>query len=215
MAATSLSVQAEMEALDAKLKTIDGSAVSIVIPLIDYGFTGSFDNAAISVRMSGDRRWSAIGPADEQQRSRLTGRVTIEEYTPFVIRGSFVAPLAEFLPSGFPDQPPVFTPRDTVTGSFTSVAPWLSDERTEIILDSQQQMADEIVNTLGVPADMIYSMKQDGTMPGGSSTGTGQGASSSGGSIEAGCSCECEMKPFADELCELFCEEEFAACRSE
>ena len=215
MAATSLSVQAEMEALDAKLKTIDGSAVSIVIPLIDYGFTGSFDNAAISVRMSGDRRWSAIGPADEQQRSRLTGRVTIEEYTPFVIRGSFVAPLAEFLPSGLPDQPPVFTPRDTVTGSFASVAPWLSDERTEIILDSQQQIADEIVNTLGVPADMIYSMKQDGTMPGGSSTGTGQGASSSGGSIEAGCSCECEMKPFADELCELFCEEEFAACRSE
>jgi hypothetical protein len=216
MAATSLSVEAEMEAFDAALKAIDGSAVSIVIPLIDYGFTGSFNNASISVRMSGERRWSAIGPADEQQRSRLTGRVTIEEYTPFVIRGSFVAPLAEFVPSGFPDQPPIFTPRDTITGSFTSVAPWLSDERTEIILDPQQQMADEIANTLGVPADMIYSMKQDGTMPGTPSAGAGSGASSgSGGSIQTGCSCECEMKPFADELCELFCEEEFAACKSQ
>jgi hypothetical protein len=215
MAATSLTVQAEMEALDATLKTIDGSAVSIAIPFIDYGFTGSFDNADISVRMSGDRRWSAIGPADEQQRSRLTGRVTIEEYSLFVIRGSFVAPLAEFVPSGSPDQPPIFTPRDTVTGSFTSVAPWLADERTELILGSQQQMADEIANTLGVPADMIYSMKQDGTMPGSSSTGTGQGGSPSGGSIQTGCSCECEMKPFADELCELFCEEEFAACKSQ
>jgi len=214
MATTSLSVQAEMEALDATLKTIDGSSVSIAIPLIDYGYTGTFSNAAISVRMSGDRRWSAIGPADEQQRTRLTGRVTIEEYTPFVIRGSFVAPLAEFVPSGIPDQPPIYTPRDTVTGSFSSVAPWLSDERTEIILDSQQQIADEIANTLGVPADMIYSMKQDGTMPGSSTTGTGQGGSTGGGSTQTGCSCECEMKPFADELCELFCEEEFAACES-
>jgi hypothetical protein len=96
------------------------------------------------------------------------------------------------------------------------VAPWLSDERTEIILDPQQQMADEIANTLGVPADMIYSMKQDGTMPGTPSAGAGSGASSgSGGSIQTGCSCECEMKPFADELCELFCEEEFAACKSQ
>jgi hypothetical protein len=46
------------------------------------------------------------------------------------------------VPSEFPVQPPVYQRRDTVTGTFTSVAPWLSDERATIINDSVEVMAD-------------------------------------------------------------------------
>lgn len=186
------------------IDSIDGSQVGIVIPLIDYGYSGTISNASIYVDMSGGRTWRAIGPPNAQDRTRLTGRVTIDEYSPFTIRGSFVAPLAEFVET-------VYTPRQTVSGTFTSVAPWLADERTEMLLDSVQDMADDIANTMGIPAGMIESMKQDGTFPGSTSTGTGSG-SSSANAVGKECTCECNMKLFADELCELMCEEEFAAC---
>ena len=186
------------------IDSIDGSQVGIAIPLIDYGYSGTIFNASIYVDMSGGRTWRAIGPPNAQYRTRLTGRVTIEEYSPFAIRGSFVAPLAEFVET-------VYTPRQTVSGTFTSVAPWLADERTEILLDSVQDMADDIANTMGIPAGMIESMKQDGTFPGSTSTGTGSG-SSSANAVGKECTCECNMKMFADELWELMCEEEFAAC---
>jgi hypothetical protein len=56
-------------------------------------------------------------------------------------------------------------------------------------------------------------MKQKGTIPGaGSASGAAAGFRSSGGVISLDCSCECTMREFADDLCELFCEEEFAAC---
>jgi hypothetical protein len=215
MSQTSLfDTEQTMKALQARVDAIDGSAVNIAIPLIDYGFSGSVPNAAISVKMSGGRSWRAFGPPDEQGRTRLTGTVTIEEFTPTVIRGSFTAPLAE-LEAG--EQGPIYRSRQTVTGTFTSVAPWQNDERVQILPDSTEQMADEIANTLGVPADVIYSMKQKGTLPGGSTApAAGAGTSSaSGGAIGGECSCECAMRKYADELCELFCEEEFAACKAQ
>lgn len=201
--------QQRMQHLDALIKNIDGSHVNIATPLFDYGQTPTFDNAYISVDMSGDRTWSAIGPPNQNGWSRLRGTVVIEEYTPFVLRGRFRAPLAEFVESGQPDQPPVYTPRQTVTGTFTSVAPWLSDERYTLLTDSTEQMADDIANTLGVPAGMINKMKQDGTMPGMPNYNPG---AASGGALASDCTCECSMRPQADELCEMLCEEEFALC---
>ena len=45
--------------------------------------------------------------------------------------------------------------------------------------------------------------------------GAPAGGSGGAGAITDGdCSCECDYRQFADELCELFCEEEFAACDS-
>jgi len=205
MAATSLDPGADMQALSDMLDSIDGNKVGIAIPLVDYGYSGTFSNAAISVGMSGGKTLRAIGPPDSDYRTELRGRVTIDEYTPFVIRGSFSAPLAEFVNT-------VYTPRETISDSFTSVAPWLSDERATIVLDSTQQMADEIANTMGVPAGMVQSMKEKGTMPESSPSGTGSSAGGSGGVVK--CTCECKMKPFADELCKLLCEDEFAACES-
>jgi hypothetical protein len=82
-------------------------------------------------------------------------------------------------------------------------------------------MAEDIVNSMGLPADMVYKMKQEGTLvPQGFSSSGSSGAApvsaGGGGGMSGGdCSCECGMREFADELCELFCEEEFAACATE
>ncbi|MEZ5552346.1 MAG: hypothetical protein R3E82_15790 [Pseudomonadales bacterium] len=206
MSATSLwDSQPVMQELVAQLDQIDGSNVSIAIPLIDYGFSGSFDNASIHVDMSGDRTFRAIGPPDASGWPPLTGQVTILEYTPFNLRGSFTAPLAEFVPSGS-DAPAIYVRRDTVHGTFNSVAPWQVDERVQTYIpDTQEEMAEDIANTLGV-----RRRPTPGT--GSSSSGDGSAGSSGSGQVIHDCTCECEMQPFADELCSLLCEEEFALC---
>ena len=81
-------------------------------------------------------------------------------------------------------------------------------------MESTGEMTDDIVNSLGLPADMVYKMRQEGTLvPQGSSTSGSSGPSTGGGGTIGGeCSCECASREFADDLCELFCEEEFAAC---
>lgn len=204
-----------MEYLDASLKQIDASQVSIAIPMIDYGYSGSFNNAAIQVTMAGDRKLSAIGPPDATGFSRLTGRVSIDEYSPVLVSGTFSAPLAEFLEPLSPDAPPRYVLRDTVSGSFRLIAPWLEDERVErLVLDTPEEMAYDIANTLGVSPDIIKKMQQDGAFNGqGGPSGGGGSGSGSGGTIETECTCECSMRESADELCALLCEEEFAECR--
>lgn len=202
-----------VQELTAVMEGIDGGDVNIAMPLVDYGYSGSFDRAAITVKMSGDRICSAIGPPDHNQRTPLTGKVTIEEYSPSVLIGSFVAPLVESVEG--PDGQGTYQSCGTVSGQFTSVAPFLEDERTAIINDSQEQMAEDIVNSLGVPANMAYKMKtDDGTLvpQGAGGSGSSPGSSSGGGMLGGDCSCECENRDSVDELCEFFCEEEFAAC---
>lgn len=213
MAQTSMwDTEPRMRALADVTDGIDGSQVAIAIPLIDYGFTGTIDNAAITVNMSGDKSYSAIGTPDESGWAPLIGSVTIEEYSPAVLIGSFSASLGELETS--PLGQPVRRSRGTVSGTFTSVAPYLADERSQIILDSNEQMADDIVNAMGLPADMIFSMKQDGSLINGAPPVPGSPGTSSGGVLQTGCSCECSMRAVADELCELFCEEEFEACEN-
>lgn len=196
------------------LEGIDGHSVSIAVPLFDYGQTPTFDNAAISVEMANKKTYSAIAPMDDTGMSPLTGKVSITEYSPFVIKGTFSAALAEYVAGSGPDSPPVYQSRGNVSGTFTSVAPWMGDERVTIIQDSHEQMADDIMNSLGVPAGMAQSMREDGTLPEsmGGSPGGSAGSSSGGAVGVPECTCECDMKPFADDLCELFCEDEFAAC---
>jgi hypothetical protein len=210
MAQTSMfDSQQRMEYLADTLETIDGSDVSITMPLVDYGYKGSFDRAAITVNMAGkDRSCTAITPSGETQMPRLAGRVTIEEYSPVVLIGSFVAPLVESVEGGG------YRSCGTVSGRFTSVAPFQNHEGTEIVMEGTEEMTDDIVNSLGLPADMVYKMRQEGTLvPQGSNTSGSSGPSTGGGGTIGGeCSCECASREFADDLCELFCEEEFAAC---
>ncbi|MAP94020.1 MAG: hypothetical protein CMK07_03620 [Ponticaulis sp.] len=113
-----------------------GSTVSIAIPFIDYGFTGSFSNAVIEV--NGGAGWGtlqAIGPRDAQiGRGRLfpkSGRVNILEFTPYILRGTYAADLTDLTKvdlSAFGDDTPLPIHR-SVSGSFIISAPWEGDPR--------------------------------------------------------------------------------------
>ncbi|HKJ17994.1 MAG TPA: hypothetical protein VJ984_11625 [Xanthomonadales bacterium] len=202
--------------MQAKISAIDGSSVSISTPLFDYGFSGSFSNALISVTMRNDERLSSRGAMDSNCRAPLTGQVTIEEYTPFIVRGSFSARVVDFgQPPENSCQAPI-TRSESVSGTFASVAPWREDERVVVMNDSEEVMREEIMNALGVPAGMANRLTEDGNPgsqdPGG--TGSSSGSSSGGGFLDPDCSCECENREAADELCEFFCEVEFAACEN-
>jgi hypothetical protein len=216
MAQTStFDTQSVVTELDAKLKAMDGSGVSIRTPMFDYGFSGAFDSAQITVTMKDEKQLSAIGPPNAEGWSRLTGKVTIEEYTPYILRGSFVAPLAEIVEG--PNGEGVYTRRETVTGTFTSVAPWQHDERVRIVYDSEEVMRQDIINALGVPAGIANALEEDGAAAAAGAaaqSGAAGGPSTGGGMLGGDCSCECEDRDAADELCEFFCEEEFAACDS-
>lgn len=201
-----------MGELKEKLESIDASSVSIMMPFIDYGFTGSIDNAMISTRVGGIHMQS-VGPPDQTQQTPLIGSVSIEEYTPMRIQGSYSAPLAYFEPSPGPDQPPIYKRGPTLTGTFNQVAPWLADGRVaHIQLQSQEEMADDIGNALGVPAATMRSLRQQGAIPGGAGPGAASNGGGSGGAVGGGCDCDCANKGKVDELCEFFCEEDFAAC---
>ena len=214
MSRTSMGDQtATLTYLDDHLDRIDASQVSIALPLIDYGFTGSFDNASITVAMSGERSLRTIGPPDASGRTPLTGQVTIEEYSPMQLRGSFSAPLAEFLPATSDATPPRYVRRETITGRFQIVAPWLADERVERLqLDSPEDIAYDIADTLGISPDAVQDMQQRG-MFNGQNRQPAAGSDNETFNLDGECTCECSMRTRADELCELLCEEEFAACR--
>lgn len=202
-----------MAELAEKLESIDASSVSIMMPFIDYGFTGSIDNAMISTTVGG-RHMQSVGPLDGTYQSPLIGSVSIEEYTPMRIRGSYTAPLAWFDPAPAPDQPPVYRRGPTLTGSFNQVAPWLEDSRVaRIQLQSQREMADDVGKALGVPAATMRSLRDQGAIPDGASPGApSSGGGGSGGAVSSGCQCDCANKGKVDELCEFYCEEQFAAC---
>jgi len=120
---------------------VDGSSITLVIPLIDYGFTGSFRNAAISMnRAFKDQHnslYQAIGPRDSLpgagQEFPLSGTVTIEEYTPWVLRGSFSAQMVDMAQSDLTVDDPVLTVIHALSGRFNVIGPWRGDDRARTL----------------------------------------------------------------------------------
>ena len=119
----------------------DGSSISIVIPLIDYGFTGSFGNASISMnRAHADTHGSvfeAVGPRDAMPGPGhgfpLSGQVTILEYTPWVLRGTFSAGMVDLAESDLSGDDPELQVIHNLSGNFNIIGPWRGDERAQVV----------------------------------------------------------------------------------
>lgn len=78
----------------------DGGVVDITIPQIQPGFTGTISNAHINVsKASGDKGgYRAIGPwvgSCKDGYRPSTGTVTIEEFSKYILRGTFSAQLVD------------------------------------------------------------------------------------------------------------------------
>lgn len=208
MSSSSPLSEAYIKELEARMDQIPGSKIQIAIPLVDYGFVGSFSNASISVSAPGDRTLRAIGPPDANRRTRLTGNVTIEEFSPTILRGTFSGLLAEIVQG--PDGRPVYTTRDTVQGNFVTVSPWTGDERIARPVQTRDEVLEDLANTLGLDPKTVKSLEDQGMIP---REDGSQGSGTAGTVKNAGeCSCACEDRHLANDLCEFFCEDEFAAC---
>jgi hypothetical protein len=102
----------------------------IIMPHFEYGFTGELDGVRITV--PGDDSWAALDPVPEYPSEPCiwntpNGRVRIEEFTPFILRGSYEAALVD---TKIPRNTRKCRTKDVVhslKGSFTVAAPWLSD----------------------------------------------------------------------------------------
>lgn len=211
-----------------------GSRISIRIPMVDYGFTGGFDNAVIEVSKADDDRhgYKAFGPrvyeGRRPHRRPPTGQVTILEYSPTVLRGSFRAGLVDEASPGSDDAPTIAT---RIEGEFIITSPWQGDPgfaldkgaaREALIQNMLQQSPlgtdamRELIRSSGAsPQALCDAGLDDGQLEAlGFATGCGPASSSSGGAVSTPCSCECDMRPEEEKnpACPLACRAAWAAC---
>lgn len=189
-----------------------GSQVILTIPQIDYGFTGSFSNAAIVVNSGdGGDPLQARGPADVQpgrgHRYPLSGRVTIEEFTPLVLRGTFSATLTRNPESvanrGPDDSLPV---AGDIEGMFIISAPWENDQSVKHLNAPDGESARRDLSEL-FPG--MTDVLAEADIP---EAGSGRnGVSGGSGSVTAGapyqrCDCSCGAIANLTPRCEPVCE---------
>lgn len=195
--------------LDAQRRAsaLDGSRIDLTFPLIDYGFTGVIEEAEVHFSRAQGGRLEAIGPTDAdpgpRRDMRPSGRVTIVEYTPEVLRGSFSADLVdptENLPGGL--QPSYAVVR-SVEGDFWIASPWREDERMEVgpSASLESDAVDDMVT-------VIPDLPPGASIPGAPAPAAGSDAPSPPASSPLGAigmgqmSCECSCAAF-DRLQEL------------
>lgn len=199
----------------------DGTSINLVIPLIDYGFTGSFGNAYITMnRANRDTHYSvyeSVGPRDAkpgpEKAFPLSGTVTIEEYTPWVLRGSFSAPMVDKAQSDMTADDPVLQVVHQLTGTFNVTGPWRGDRRAAVAQpdDPGRMVRQDLGSVFGT--SLGGEAPGSGTATGGRGPGTpGPSAGSGGGSL---CDCSCNVAASAPSDCQAACEGTFLACRGE
>ena len=193
-----------------------GSSVSIAIPLIDYGFTGSFSNASISMNRansdSHDSIYQAVGPRDSipgpGAEFPLSGKVTILEYTPWVMRGTFSAGMVDLAEADMSRDDPELEVVHNISGSFNIIGPWRGDDRAQVIKPEniQRNVTQDVGSFFeGSVADQSGTMDQ-------SDPASTPATKSSGG---YGCDCSCNFADSAPPQCVDQCNATFKACKGE
>ena len=191
---------------------LDGVDVNITIPLIDYGFTGQFDNASLSVSKGGGGSYLALG-ADIQPGPGaaypLAGSVVIEEYTPTILRGTFrgsVVDPADLVGLGDGGNLPV---HGQISGSFHIAGTWRDDPRIETYLpDLANSVQQDVLGVAERPTEAVSVPGTQAPAPGG---GAGSGSSASVGVGICDCSCNVLNQP--DSPCHDHCGGSVQACR--
>jgi len=148
----------------------DGTKLELRVPDIDYGFTGTINGVAFTVsgthESAGLRAWktSAISPTPPCIWGNPNGRVTIEEFSPHILRGHYEANLisAELLPDDFRGRCPVKSVVKQLSGSFVVAVPWMDDNRQvedtswlreDLGVDLSQDMPFDFSIDMDVPDD--------------------------------------------------------------
>ncbi|MDX1409451.1 MAG: hypothetical protein R3330_14990, partial [Saprospiraceae bacterium] len=219
-------------------KFIEGGRINISIPRIDYGFKGSFEHALMTVSKEGGGVYAATtsspvsvnlgGLGGPSLRRVPNGKVTIEEYTPFILRGTFEASLVERRNDRPVDPHETVPVVNHISGRFSIVNPFESDtdyraDETSLreqvgldLLDNPGMSGDGPVKPMeALSADDIRELCEmgidDHMLEGIGVTGGCQG--SQGGQGPPTCRCDCEEfnSPEA-EACQVECAAEYLQC---
>ena len=188
-----------------KMIETEGSEVNIVIPVIEYGFTGSFDNAHITV--SGANDAGAYQALDSQ--SQHTGHVTIEEFTPFVLRGKFSAALTRTSAADYTQ-----VSHRSISGSFVVAAPWKGDRDIKI---NRSSSSDAAIQDLAEVIPILGTLDLSAPIRSGA-TGSDAAQSTPPVSKASGfpsCNCTCQPIESYDAVCRSICEVKVQQCAAQ
>jgi hypothetical protein len=205
-----------LEELARQADSQDGSTISIAIPLIDYGFTGSFGNASIAMNRahleSHESNFQSVGPRDAipgpEKGFPLSGKVTILEYTPWVLRGTFSASMVDLAEADLSADDPELQVMHSISGSFNIIGPWRGDDRAQVVAPEniERRVVQDIGSVFGGPV----TDRPASPTP---STPTNRPVSSNSGSTA--CDCSCNIADSAPPQCLLQCDATFKACKGE
>jgi hypothetical protein len=199
-------------------RDMEGSSVVITIPAIEYGFKGSFSNAAIVVNGgAGKGNYQALGPRDaipgRGREYRQSGRVAIEEFTPFILRGSFQADLTDMSRVTFSEADPDYAlpVHRSLRGRFAITAPWEGDPRvTSFSADPSGSDVQDLYEAF--PALKNFDLGEI------ASANAPTGNSGNGGSFPArpingvpSCDCGCAISGLS-QICMPICKPAVLAC---
>ncbi|ULQ46003.1 hypothetical protein JN531_012940 [Flagellatimonas centrodinii] len=218
-----LSTDSQWKQAMEEVRDTEGSTVTITIPLIEYGFTGAFDNAEIVVNGGAGRgNLQAKGPEDaipgRGQEYRQSGRVSIEEFTPYVMRGRFEANLTDLSAVDFSnagEDMPLPVDR-TIRGEFVIAAPWEGDPEAA---DYLQQTTEAGMQDLSQAFPALGNQDLASIMPpdarGGQPGGTGGNLPSSPVQDFPRCACDCQPIATLSPECKPICKVKLLACWAE
>ena len=203
-----------------------GDQVTIEAPLFDYGFTGTL-KALITVPVpsedtrSHEKSLETVGPADNWPgtgaRFPISGSLSVEEYSPTIMRGSFSGRLVDPEPprDGSWSDDPVLPVVDTISGRFVIATPMRGDDRAKLQQDISREEAIEDLGLVfpNIPDFMLDAARQGENIPAGPPPNAPP-TDEELGMIKSftGCDCSCAAQNTADPQCQVVCSESYAYC---
>jgi len=199
-----------------RVTEIPGHEIRLHFPLIDYGFTGTFNNAYITAQMPGRKALESIGPTDAipgpGTRFPLNGTVTVTEYSPEIMRGSFSGTMVygeDHDPSS-PNQQQTLPVRHELKGDFVVAAPILNDRRIRRLDPHEYQ---DFRADLELIFPGLQGLLENGAPAGAVSLASDPAAGlSASASTGRRCDCSCNYSDTASSVCSTWCEPVYKAC---
>ena len=194
----------QLLAAQQKIISTEGAEVTIVIPAIEYGFTGSFSNAHISV--SGANGAGAFESLDP--RNQHIGHVIIEEFTPYALRGRFDAGLIRTSETDYTQ-----VAHRAINGSFVVAAPWEGDRDVKIYRSGANPtgaVIQDVHEAIPMSAALDRSTSPERNAPSASTPYPAKRAAAF-----PSCNCSCQPIEAYDAVCRPICAVKVQQCAAQ
>lgn len=181
----------------------EAGTIQLSMPYVDYGFTGRLTNVRMTVTREGGGEYLAVGPRDIEPGGMTlfppSAEVTIEDYTPTFMAGTFSAQLIDpkslpggTIPLASRESRPTLPVARRIEGRFFLTAPWRDDDRTQgtLLDDPEASMLIDVSEMLPTGPDgwaIDFGASAPPAAPPAGAPGAGPSAAAT-----HGCDCSCE-----------------------